>query len=69
MECVALAALCHKAKIKCADVCVTFLDRLQGDQVIMTEAQHKEWESRPGALVAKFIKARLSNAASATTIQ
>eukprot|EP00731_Ephydatia_muelleri_P028869 Em0020g513a len=66
MECVALAAMCHKAKIKCADVCATFLDRLQGDQVTMTEDQHKEWDSRPSVLVAKFIKSRLSNAANAT---
>ena len=33
MECVALGALCHRAGVKCAVVCVTLVDRLLGDQV------------------------------------
>ena len=35
MECTALTSLCLISKIKCADVCVTLLDRLNGDQVCL----------------------------------
>lgn len=35
MECVCFGALTHFAKIKSAIVCVTFLNRLEGDQVII----------------------------------
>lgn len=34
MEALAFAALTHHAGIRAADVCVTLLDRLKGDQVI-----------------------------------
>jgi uridine phosphorylase len=33
MECTAMASLCAMTGVKCAVVCVTLLDRLQGDQV------------------------------------
>ncbi len=33
MEATCFAALTHKAGIRAAIVCVTFLDRLEGDQV------------------------------------
>ena len=36
MECTAIASLCHQMKVKCAVVCVALLDRLQGDQVILS---------------------------------
>lgn len=35
MEATIFAALTHHAGIKAADVCVTFLDRLNGDQVLL----------------------------------
>lgn len=35
MECTAFAALTHQAGIRAAVVCVTLLDRLKGDQVIV----------------------------------
>ena len=59
MECTALAALCHKARVKCAVVCVTLLDRLLGDQVDIPPEQYKKYQQRPQALVAGFIKSRL----------
>ena len=33
MECIVLGALCHACNVRCACVCVTLLDRLEGDQV------------------------------------
>lgn len=35
MEALAFAALTHHAGIRAADVCVTLLDRLKGDQVLI----------------------------------
>lgn len=60
MECTALAALSHKAGIKCAVVCVALLDRLQGDQVVISPEDYQLFQSRPQSLVAKFIKSRLN---------
>jgi len=59
MECTALGALCHKAGVKCAVVCVTLVDRLKGDQVQITPADYKKYQSRPQFLVARFIKSQL----------
>ena len=61
MESAALAAICHKANIKCAIVCVTLLNRLEGDQILVPEEEYKAFQTRPQELVAKFIKAKLGN--------
>ncbi|KAL5503285.1 hypothetical protein EMCRGX_G010209 [Ephydatia muelleri] len=61
MESAALAAICHKANIKCAIVCVTLLNRLVGDQILVPEEEYKAFQTRPQELVAKFIKAKLGN--------
>ena len=68
MECTALSSLCYQAGMKCAVVCVTLLDRLEGDQVDLRPEDYQMYQTRLQGLVAKFIKSRLgvshSNAAS-----
>ncbi|XP_061705432.1 uridine phosphorylase 2-like isoform X2 [Cydia pomonella] len=55
MEATAFAAYTREAGVRAADVCVTILDRLQGDQVTSSKATMLEWQSRPIALVGSFI--------------
>lgn len=59
MECTAIASLCNKTGVKCAVVCVTLLDRLKGDQVVIKPEQYKEFSQRPQTVLARFIKTRL----------
>ncbi|KAJ8972715.1 hypothetical protein NQ317_014749 [Molorchus minor] len=56
MEAIPFAALTHHAGIRAADVCVTFLDRLKGDQVNAPKEVLEEWQRRPQQLVARYIK-------------
>ncbi|KAI5698555.1 hypothetical protein M8J75_008547 [Diaphorina citri] len=56
MESLAFAALTHHAGIKAAVVCVTLLDRLKSDQIHFPKEVLEEWQQRPQALVAKYIK-------------
>lgn len=56
MECIPFAALTHQAGIKAAQICVTFLDRLKGDQVMAPKEVLNEWQLRPQHLVARYIK-------------
>ncbi|XP_044004287.1 uridine phosphorylase 1-like [Aphidius gifuensis] len=60
MEATTFAALTHYAGIKAAIVCVTFLDRLKGDQVVPSKEQLTEWQNRPQKLVSKYITKCLS---------
>ncbi|KAJ2950015.1 hypothetical protein O0L34_g11352 [Tuta absoluta] len=56
MESLAFAALTHHAGIKAAVICVTFLDRLKGDQVLAPKEVLDEWQQRPTKLVCRYIK-------------
>ncbi|XP_054726601.1 uridine phosphorylase 1 isoform X2 [Anastrepha obliqua] len=56
MEAPMFASLTLHCGIRAADVCVTLLNRLEGDQVKATKAQLKDFEERPFVLVARFIK-------------
>ena len=56
MECVSFAAMCNRAQIPAAVMCVTLLDRLKGDQVVLTHDQHSDFQSRPLKIVANYIK-------------
>ncbi|XP_044761506.1 uridine phosphorylase 1 isoform X2 [Coccinella septempunctata] len=56
MESIPFAALTHHANIKAAEVCVTLLDRLKGDQVNAPKEVMNEWQIRPQKLVAAYIK-------------
>ncbi len=64
MECTALASICHKAGVKCSVICVTLLDRLQGDQVEIPSEVYRGYQARLQGLVAKFIRSRLGNMSS-----
>lgn len=56
MESVCFAAMCKRAGIPAAVLCVTLLDRLKNDQVDMTAEQHEDFQSRPQKIVAAYFK-------------
>ncbi|XP_075747959.1 uridine phosphorylase 1-like isoform X2 [Rhipicephalus microplus] len=59
MESSQFAAMCHHAGVKGAVVCVTLLDRMQGDQVTASKDVMAEWQRRPQELVVHFMARRL----------
>ena len=59
MESLVFSAMCHRAGIKGAVACATFLDRLKGDQVPYPHDVLAEWQDQPGKLVTRFIKKKL----------
>ena len=59
MESICFAAVCKRAGLPAAVLCVTLLDRLNGDQVELTPEQHEDFQHRPQAIVANFIKHHL----------
>lgn len=61
MEAPMFAALTKHCGIRAADVCVTIINRLEGDQVSMTSELKHEFEMRPQLVVGRFIKKLLSN--------
>eukprot|EP00123_Amoebidium_parasiticum_P001154 comp12198_c0_seq1/m.6962 comp12198_c0_seq1/g.6962 ORF comp12198_c0_seq1/g.6962 comp12198_c0_seq1/m.6962 type:complete len:313 (-) comp12198_c0_seq1:565-1503(-) len=56
MECVMFGAFCHRAKVPCAMVAVTLLNRLLGDQVPASKEMMAEYYDRIQRLLAKFIR-------------
>ncbi|XP_014203724.1 uridine phosphorylase 1-like [Copidosoma floridanum] len=60
MEATGFAAFTHLANIRAAIVCVTFLNRLHGDQVSTPKETLLEWEKRPQEIVARYIRRQLS---------
>ncbi len=63
MEATCFAALTHLAGIRSAVVCVSLLNRLDGDQITSTKEALSDFQSRPQRLVAEFIKRHLHEAA------
>ncbi|XP_061460894.1 uridine phosphorylase 1-like isoform X3 [Rhineura floridana] len=59
MESGTVAAMCNLTGIKGAVLCVTLLNRLQGDQITSSHEVLLEYEERPQKLVGHFIKKRL----------
>ncbi|XP_005049808.1 PREDICTED: uridine phosphorylase 2 isoform X1 [Ficedula albicollis] len=59
MESTAFAALCGLCGLKAAVVCVTLLDRLEGDQIRAPHEVLWEYQQRPQRLIAAFIRKRL----------
>ncbi|VVC87854.1 unnamed protein product [Leptidea sinapis] len=55
MEATAFAAVTRDAGLRGADVCVTLLDRLQGDQVTPSKETLTVWQRRPLVLVGTYI--------------
>ncbi|XP_044101636.1 uridine phosphorylase 1 [Neovison vison] len=62
MESSVVAAICGACNIPVAVVCVTLLDRLEGDQVSSPHEVLVEYQERPQRLVSHFIKKRLAAA-------
>lgn len=60
MECTTFGALTHQAGIRGAIVCVTLLNRLNGDQVSTPKAVMTEWQNRPQLLVSRLIRKHLT---------
>lgn len=59
MESLCFAAMTHRAGVKSAVLCVTLLDRLQGDQINTPHDIMEEWQARPQRIVAAYIKKTL----------
>ncbi|KAF1329560.1 Uridine phosphorylase, partial [Globisporangium splendens] len=62
MEARGFAAFCYKLKIPVAVVCVTLLNRLNGDQVLSSHATLKGYEERPAAVLLHYIKKKIDAA-------
>nr|XP_036675544.1 uridine phosphorylase 1-like isoform X3 [Drosophila suzukii] len=60
MEASMFASVTKKVGVKAGDVCVTVVNRLQGDQVTVTMDQKHEFEQRPFLVVGRYIKKLLS---------
>ncbi|TRY87157.1 hypothetical protein DNTS_024225 [Danionella cerebrum] len=59
MESTVFAAMCRVCNLKAAVVCVTLLNRFEGDQISTPHCVLTEYQQRPQRLVAHFIKKRL----------
>nr|XP_023695893.1 uridine phosphorylase 2-like [Paramormyrops kingsleyae] len=59
MESTVFAAMCHICGLRAAVVCVTLLDRFEGDQISTPHDVLLEYQQRPQCLVSHFIKKRL----------
>ncbi|XP_072139625.1 uridine phosphorylase 1 [Mobula birostris] len=60
MESAAFAAICARSGLPGAVVCVTLLDRLQGDQISSSHEVLSEYQKRPQTLVGYYIKKKLN---------
>ncbi|XP_017092691.2 uridine phosphorylase 1 [Drosophila bipectinata] len=56
MEASMFASVTQKLGVKAGDVCVTIVNRLNGDQVEITMEQKHEYEQRPFLVVGRYIK-------------
>lgn len=56
MESTCFASMCHRANCKSAIVCVTLINRLNGDQMSTPKETLKRWELRPIQLVTRYIQ-------------
>ncbi|XP_068156613.1 uridine phosphorylase 1 isoform X2 [Drosophila tropicalis] len=56
MEATMFASVTYHAGVKAADVCVTLINRLNGDQVEITMETKKTYESRPFLVVGRYVK-------------
>ncbi|XP_043920829.1 uridine phosphorylase 1 isoform X2 [Protopterus annectens] len=62
MESSVFAAMCKLSGLKAGVVCVTLLNRLQGDQISSPHELLVEYQQRPQKLVGHFIKKRFGKA-------
>ncbi|XP_047510486.1 uridine phosphorylase 1-like isoform X3 [Pieris napi] len=57
MEATAFSAITKEAGLRAAELCITFLDRLLGDQVTPDGQTLSQWQKRPAIIVGKYIEA------------
>ena len=55
MESACFAAMCKRASIPAGIVCVTLINRLQGDQVSLSQKEHQDFQIRPMKIVITYI--------------
>ena len=55
MESSCFAAMCKRAGIAAAVVCVALVNRLQGDQLNISEEEHENYQIRPMQLIITYI--------------
>ena len=60
MESLCFLGLLNHAKIRAGVVCVTLVDRLNGDQVAISHDLNIEFQERPFKMVANYIKSNLN---------
>ncbi|KAJ2945005.1 hypothetical protein O0L34_g1902 [Tuta absoluta] len=56
MEATAFAAYTREAGIRAGDICVTLVNRLEGDQVTSGKDVMTEWQKRPMVVVGRYIQ-------------
>ncbi|CAK8693141.1 unnamed protein product [Clavelina lepadiformis] len=56
MESACFIAMCNRANVNCAVICVTIVNRLMGDVISTSHEELKSWEDRPQNIVAEFIR-------------
>ncbi|CAI2737592.1 unnamed protein product, partial [Dicrocoelium dendriticum] len=56
MECTCIAALCRKANIRAAIICVTLVDRLSSDQVTCPPDEYSRFQMLPCKVVTEFLR-------------
>ncbi|XP_002054235.2 uridine phosphorylase 1 [Drosophila virilis] len=61
MEATMFASLTQKVGVRAADVCVTLINRLNGDQVSITMHEKETFEQRPFSIVGRYIQHLLLN--------
>lgn len=59
MEATTFGSMCYSAGIPAAILCVTLLNRLVGDQIVIPEKDYEDFCHRPQRLAARFIEKRL----------
>ncbi|CAJ0596818.1 unnamed protein product [Cylicocyclus nassatus] len=59
MESTCFASMTYRAGCKAAVLCVTLLNRMKGDQILLTAAQFKDFEDRPFRLATAYMKKQL----------
>ena len=60
MESVVFAGMCREANVHFAVICVGLLNRLEGDQVVLTEEDYATFTKNLFQLVGNFIKSKLT---------
>lgn len=60
MEATMFSALTRHIGIKAADICVTLLNRFNGDQINLTAQQKEDFELRPLLIVGRYINRSLN---------